>query len=161
MTLQLLNSEFPYLRGKFDFLFYQCVISSEGISKGEMLGRECVSTEAEGQRIGPDRRLAIHSWRKWAGGPWIVECRYCDGSLSCWYIVFASSSLESRMAYRISALGYLSLLSWQSKLVYIIQRRPLKWESIKTTCTLLFHSLCGLRPNDEYPYYLRNGYSPY
>jgi hypothetical protein len=24
MTLQLLHSEFPYIRGKFDFLFYQC-----------------------------------------------------------------------------------------------------------------------------------------
>jgi hypothetical protein len=24
MTLQLLHSEFPYLLGKFDFLFYQC-----------------------------------------------------------------------------------------------------------------------------------------
>ncbi len=25
MTLQLLHSEFPYVSGKFDFLFYQCV----------------------------------------------------------------------------------------------------------------------------------------
>jgi hypothetical protein len=25
MTLQLLHSEFPYIRGKFDFLFYQCI----------------------------------------------------------------------------------------------------------------------------------------
>jgi hypothetical protein len=24
MTLQLLHSEFPFKRGKFDFLFYQC-----------------------------------------------------------------------------------------------------------------------------------------
>jgi hypothetical protein len=24
MTLQLLHSEFPYIRGKFDFLFFQC-----------------------------------------------------------------------------------------------------------------------------------------
>jgi hypothetical protein len=24
MTLQLFHSEFPYLRGKLDFLFYQC-----------------------------------------------------------------------------------------------------------------------------------------
>jgi hypothetical protein len=24
MTLQLLHSEFPYIRGKFSFLFYQC-----------------------------------------------------------------------------------------------------------------------------------------
>jgi hypothetical protein len=24
MTLQLLHSEFPYIGGKFDFLFYQC-----------------------------------------------------------------------------------------------------------------------------------------
>ncbi len=24
MTLQLLHSEFPYIWGKFDFLFYQC-----------------------------------------------------------------------------------------------------------------------------------------
>jgi hypothetical protein len=24
MTLQLIPSEFPYIRGKFDFLFYQC-----------------------------------------------------------------------------------------------------------------------------------------
>jgi hypothetical protein len=24
MTLQLLHSEFTYIRGKFDFLFYQC-----------------------------------------------------------------------------------------------------------------------------------------
>jgi hypothetical protein len=24
MTLQLLHSEFPYIRGKFDFLSYQC-----------------------------------------------------------------------------------------------------------------------------------------
>ena len=24
MTLQLLHSEFPYIRGKFDYLFYQC-----------------------------------------------------------------------------------------------------------------------------------------
>jgi hypothetical protein len=26
MTLQLLHSEFPYILGKFDFLFYQCRI---------------------------------------------------------------------------------------------------------------------------------------
>jgi hypothetical protein len=26
MTLQLLHSEFPYILGKFDFLFYQCSI---------------------------------------------------------------------------------------------------------------------------------------
>jgi hypothetical protein len=26
MTLQLLHSEFPYIRGKFDFLFYQCIL---------------------------------------------------------------------------------------------------------------------------------------
>ncbi len=26
MTLQLLHSEFPYIREKFDFLFYQCMI---------------------------------------------------------------------------------------------------------------------------------------
>ncbi len=25
MTLQLLQSEFPYISGKFDFLFYQCI----------------------------------------------------------------------------------------------------------------------------------------
>jgi hypothetical protein len=25
MTLQLLHSEFPYILGKFDFLFYQCM----------------------------------------------------------------------------------------------------------------------------------------
>jgi hypothetical protein len=24
MTLQLLHAEFPYILGKFDFLFYQC-----------------------------------------------------------------------------------------------------------------------------------------
>ncbi len=27
-TLQLLHSEFPYIRGKFDFLFYQCTYSA-------------------------------------------------------------------------------------------------------------------------------------
>ncbi len=27
MTLQLLHSEFPYIWGKFDFLFYQCTMS--------------------------------------------------------------------------------------------------------------------------------------
>ncbi len=27
ITLQLLHSEFPYIWGKFDFLFYQCVLS--------------------------------------------------------------------------------------------------------------------------------------
>ncbi len=26
MTLQLLHSEFPYIRGQFDFLFYQCTV---------------------------------------------------------------------------------------------------------------------------------------
>jgi hypothetical protein len=26
MTLNLLHSEFPYIRGKFDFLFYQCTV---------------------------------------------------------------------------------------------------------------------------------------
>jgi hypothetical protein len=26
MTVQLLHSEFPYIRGKFDFLFYQCML---------------------------------------------------------------------------------------------------------------------------------------
>jgi hypothetical protein len=26
MTLQLLHSEFPYIWGKFDFLFYQCIL---------------------------------------------------------------------------------------------------------------------------------------
>jgi hypothetical protein len=26
MTLQLLHSEFPYIRGKLDFLFYQCTV---------------------------------------------------------------------------------------------------------------------------------------
>ncbi len=26
MTLQLLHSEFPYISGKFDFLFYQCIL---------------------------------------------------------------------------------------------------------------------------------------
>jgi hypothetical protein len=25
MTLKLLHSEFPYIEGKFDFLFYQCI----------------------------------------------------------------------------------------------------------------------------------------
>ncbi len=25
MNLQLLHSEFPYISGKFDFLFYQCI----------------------------------------------------------------------------------------------------------------------------------------
>ena len=29
MTLQLLHSEFPYIRGKFDFLFYQCIVRCE------------------------------------------------------------------------------------------------------------------------------------
>ncbi len=28
MTLQLLHSEFPYIGGKFDFLFYQCRVST-------------------------------------------------------------------------------------------------------------------------------------
>jgi hypothetical protein len=32
MTLQLLHSEFPYIRGNFDFLFYQCeVIVNSGV----------------------------------------------------------------------------------------------------------------------------------
>jgi hypothetical protein len=26
MTLQLLHSKFPYIRGKFDFLFFQCML---------------------------------------------------------------------------------------------------------------------------------------
>jgi hypothetical protein len=30
MTLKLLHSEFPYIRGKFDFLFYQCMYDSSG-----------------------------------------------------------------------------------------------------------------------------------
>jgi hypothetical protein len=30
MTLQLLHSEFPYIRGKFDFLFYQCTTFRNG-----------------------------------------------------------------------------------------------------------------------------------
>ncbi len=29
MTLQLLHSEFPYIWGNFDFLFYQCIHASE------------------------------------------------------------------------------------------------------------------------------------
>jgi hypothetical protein len=29
MTLELLHSEFPYIRGKFDFLFYQCTSLGE------------------------------------------------------------------------------------------------------------------------------------
>jgi hypothetical protein len=29
MTLQLLHSEFPYILGKFDFLFYQCTVYSK------------------------------------------------------------------------------------------------------------------------------------
>jgi hypothetical protein len=30
MTLQLLHSEFPYIWGKFDFLFYQCALGEFG-----------------------------------------------------------------------------------------------------------------------------------
>jgi hypothetical protein len=30
MTLQLLHSEFPYIWGKFDFLFYQCTLQMKG-----------------------------------------------------------------------------------------------------------------------------------
>jgi hypothetical protein len=29
MTLQLLHSEFPYIWGKFDFLFYQCIVNQD------------------------------------------------------------------------------------------------------------------------------------
>ncbi len=29
MTLQLVNSKFPYIWGKFDFLFYQCIHQKE------------------------------------------------------------------------------------------------------------------------------------
>jgi hypothetical protein len=39
MTLQLLHSEFPYVWGKFDFLFYQCSFQRESKKKknGEVL----------------------------------------------------------------------------------------------------------------------------
>jgi hypothetical protein len=33
MTLQLLHSEFPYIEGKFDFLFYQCSSSYTKFTK--------------------------------------------------------------------------------------------------------------------------------
>ncbi len=33
MTLQLLHSEFPYIWGKLDFLFYQCILTLYGIAE--------------------------------------------------------------------------------------------------------------------------------
>ncbi len=32
LTLQLLHSEFPYISGKFYFLFYQCTVAEDKIS---------------------------------------------------------------------------------------------------------------------------------
>jgi hypothetical protein len=41
MTLQLLPSEFPYILGKFDFLFYQCrVFKSNGLLIPEKMFRD-------------------------------------------------------------------------------------------------------------------------
>ncbi len=39
MTLQLLHSEFPYIGGKFDFIFYQCG-SFLGKRQGDMTRRQ-------------------------------------------------------------------------------------------------------------------------
>ncbi len=56
MTLQLLHSEFPYIWGKFDFLFYQCTLNfnflSFGCKQRGLLKYEMILT----------RELLEHDW---------------------------------------------------------------------------------------------------
>jgi hypothetical protein len=70
MTLQRLHSEFPYIRGKFEFLFYQCTVPGQrvggggggvwpGVSLPPQLAPDChfasvslaLATETERQRM--------------------------------------------------------------------------------------------------------------
>jgi hypothetical protein len=67
MTLQPLHSEFPYIWGKFDFLFYQCTQRSKHIPSliPPFPSFECVrvqcSTNIEELRVSHNLRFSIET----------------------------------------------------------------------------------------------------
>ncbi len=65
MTLQLLHSEFPYIWGKFDFLFYQCSSYYFASKKTSQLKRAIRKIE---RNVGPSYVFA-DSYGIWSGVP--------------------------------------------------------------------------------------------
>jgi hypothetical protein len=72
MTLQPIPSEFPYIRGKIYFLFFQCIVK-EGISESSNELTATLQGPTEGRKVGSGSKLPSTSRRRYKWRPLVVH----------------------------------------------------------------------------------------